>query len=88
MMTALVIFTRYRCGDRRISEPQPMQVNDFADAVRVATVAVGAMKSADPESDFQIVSIAFEGYRGTPCRGARMWETAEELSARVGAKES
>lgn len=83
MMTALVTFTRYRLGDRRISEPQPMQVSGFIDAVRVATVAVDAMKNADPEADFQIVSIVFDGYRGQVCKGARMWETAEELSARL-----
>lgn len=44
---------------------------------------VGAMRDAVPDDEFAIVSIETGDYRGTYCDGSRMWETAEELTARL-----
>lgn len=88
MITASVVFTRYANGRRRISEPQPMSARDFADAVsRAQTVLIG-MKAADPQSSFEIVSVEISGYQGEVCKGAHMFETADEMSARLNASKA
>jgi hypothetical protein len=83
MFTFKVHFSRYRDSEIRISAPHWLHsISDFRDATAIASMMVTAMQGADPDSKYSIVSISTDVY-GTQCNGARMFETAEELTARV-----
>jgi len=76
-----VEFFRYKNGEVRISNPAWIGAEDFNACHGVASLMVIAMRGADPDAEFQISSIDAQ-HHGTRCDGARMWETAEELTTR------
>jgi len=84
MITHQVHFARYRKGETRISNPQWISGEDFSDIAGRARQMLIGMSGADPESAYTIASIAAE-YHGSVinCDGGRMFETADELAARV-----
>lgn len=78
-----VHFTRYLNGERRISTPQYWSAESFVQAAKQAEIIAQAMRETDPYATFDVYSIYMVGCHGKFCDGATMWETAEELSARV-----
>jgi hypothetical protein len=84
MQTFKVNFSRYLNGKTRISSPQWIGGESLYEVAGKAELMLGAMRGADPESAFAVNSIDAQ-HHGEECNGARMWETAEELAARVSA---
>lgn len=84
-MEFLIKFARYRNGETRISGAQFVSAESFDDAVAIANDRVRGMIAADPDSRFYVERIESRGMqRVVDCEnGARMFETAEEFSARV-----
>lgn len=88
MASFQVRFTRYnsKTRDRRISGTQHMH-GSFEEVYQRAQHMIAGMKAADPISDFHLVGIETHEFRGTDCEGGSLlFETAEELSARVAAQ--
>lgn len=84
-MTFKTHFSRYANGETRISNPQWINADDFRDAAHRADYILCGLRGADPESRYEIASIDGQ-FRGIECAGALMFETAEELTARVADK--
>lgn len=76
-------FHRYRNGQSRLSAPVWHNAVSFRAAVDYAEGMLYGMEQADPDSRFVIADIVAWGLRGEECDGAHLFETAEELSARV-----
>jgi len=89
MFTFKVLLRRYsdRNGENRISLPQWVRAASFAEAHRSAEFIISGLRGADPEAKFEIHSIAEDGVFTLICDGSLMFETAEELSARVAKRE-
>ena len=83
-----VHFARYLNGENRLSAPQWVSAEDLTDAVKTAGHMLIALRGADPEASFEIASVEIHGLIAKQCDGARMFETAEELSQRVNPKKS
>lgn len=85
MATFQVRFHRYNASGSRISGVQHMSDNDGFPAVyQRASIMLEGMRSVDPDSRYEIISILSHDYRGADCEGgSRLWETAEEFSARM-----
>lgn len=87
MASFQIKFHRYdkRKGQSRISGVTHFTSNDgFPAAYSYALNLMHGMSIADPERDYSIISILSHEYRGEDCAGgSRLWETAEEFSARV-----
>lgn len=83
MHTFKVLFSRYRNGETRIGTPHWLHsIADFRDATAMAHMMVTAMREADPDSRYDIVEISTDAH-GIRCNGSRMFETVEELAARL-----
>jgi hypothetical protein len=83
-------FGRYdaKSGESRLSDVQFTQAEDIRGAVRIAEAILTGLKT-DLERQYRIISITERGSRGIDCRGGgiSMFETREEFSARVAAKQ-
>lgn len=86
MLTFKVHFSRYRDGSLRISTPTWLHgLPSFRDASSMAEMMLRAMQGADPHSAYATVEISTQVH-GTQCDGANMFETQEELTARLADK--
>lgn len=87
MATFQIKFHRYdkKSGQSRKSGVVHFTHNDgFHAAYLYAQTMMHGMAAADPERDYSIISILSHEFRGEDCEGgSRLWETAEEFSARV-----
>jgi hypothetical protein len=86
-----VKFRRYdnKRGEVRLSGIHFMNAEDMNDAAAKSDMMVRAMGEADPEREYSVAEIAYEhrNARAIDCDGGgRLFETAEEFSARVNAK--
>jgi hypothetical protein len=91
MPAYLTRFHRYNSnnGQSRISGPVWINADNFAHAHALAETRRAGMSDADPSCEYAIITIdASRDYRGTDCEGgARLWETAQELSTRLNETE-
>lgn len=79
-------FHRYQNGQSRFSTPHFFNADDFDAALVMANMTLRGLRGADPDSRYEVASIECLGLRGEQCDGALMFETREELSARVAEK--
>lgn len=83
------LFTRYdsKKAELRVSSPQPLTAESFADAYQRASDILAGLRSADPERGFDLHQLTGRQLpRATECNGARMFETLDELTERVAVK--
>ena len=83
MSSYIIKFHRYTPAESRISNPVFKSFESFADALDHAQGMIAGMEAADPASRFTIASIENHSLRGIDCSGGGLFETAEELTARV-----
>lgn len=77
-------FTRYRGHERRLSGHVHFNVEDFPAAYAHCNALLAGMRSADPDSQYDLVALGCDGYRGVDCSGGvHMFETGEEAEARL-----
>jgi hypothetical protein len=72
-------------GESRKSGPIWVHARDFHDACEAAERYRYGAEAADPDRTYVVASVEHWGLRGEECKGARLFETAEELSERVAA---
>lgn len=84
-------FSRYnrQRAERRDSNIMFTEATDFDQGVRIANAMLKGMREADPDSDYAIVKVdASHNYHGIDCSGGGfLFETGEEFSARVAARQ-
>lgn len=68
----------------RLSRIDHVVADDFDAAVRAVSLLVAGMRAADPDRTYRVVHLLSHDYRGEDCSGGgRLFETAEELTARL-----
>lgn len=83
MMTYTARFSRYRNGERRIGSPYHLPgMETFKDAAACAHLVLRGLQSADPASDYSIISLETDAH-GVECKGIHMFETYEEMEDRL-----
>ena len=82
-MTVRIHFTRYRNGERRISTAVHGHADDIFGGLNKAQSMLEGLRQADPEGQYDIVSVEMAGFVGIRCGGSRWFETNEELAARA-----
>jgi hypothetical protein len=84
-----VRFARYANGESRIGGTTFIYADDFTKAVTLGNAICGGMHDADPNREYRVIAITERDVRGIDCEGGcNMFETAEEFTARVAAKEA
>lgn len=85
--TYKIILHRYVNGDSRFSNPIFYNAPSFDTALAHANAVVYGLAQGNPDHKYVVASIEHGGLRGDHCTGAGLFETAEELSARVAAEQ-
>lgn len=79
-----VTLHRYRNGEGRFSNAQFLAADDFDQALRIANAIITGLVGGDPASKYTVNSIEVAGQRGIECNGVGMFETLDEVEARLG----